>query len=150
MSPLSGTQVRSSDSSSALLKQALKVSWCFCVSSHKKHFAAEKIIGTAISCEPQRFNFTLLLKKSWHVLCRYCDYDVMAQLVTWKHMFKRHRQSYFQLFSYRDSRVSFKKFLSWLHLCTTLNCLLHQFLPAGQGENFVPADLVFQIPPGKC
>lgn len=28
-----------------------------------------------------------------------------------------------------------------------LNRLLCKFLPAGQGENFVHADLVFQIPP---
>lgn len=88
----------------------------------------------AISYKPQRFNFTLLLKKKY--LSRHvsgcCDYDAMAQLVTWKRMFTRHRQSYFQLLSCRDSQVSFKKLPSWLHVCTMLNRLLRQFLPAGR------------------
>lgn len=99
--------------------------------------------------KPQRFNFTLPLKKKYlsrHV-SGYCDYDAMVQLVTWKRMFTRHRQLYFQLLSCRDSQVSFKKLPSWLHICTILNRLLRQFLPAGQGESFVHADLVFQIPP---
>lgn len=94
------------------------------------------------------FHTSIKKKKylSWHVL-GHCDYDMMAQLGTWKCMFTRHRQSHFRLFSCSDSQVSIKKLPSWLHVGTMLNHLLHQFLPAGQGENFVHANIVRQIPP---